>query len=63
MTISACMILPPGPAIRIRSFAPNAFLQKSIVCAAFAWFRAGVTAWNPFGTGFTFFGIPTPPLS
>src|SRR5262245_28270889 len=54
---SACMIFPPGPARRIFSFAPNAFLQKSIVWAASAWFRAGVTEWYPFGTGFTFFGM------
>jgi hypothetical protein len=29
----------------MRTFAPNAFLQKSIVAAAFAWFSDAVTVW------------------
>src|SRR6266478_2705784 len=44
---SACIILPSGPAIRLCSVAPNAFLYKSMACAAFLQVRPGVRLCNP----------------
>src|SRR6185436_2023953 len=49
--ISACISLPRGPGILVRSFAPNAFLQNAIVAAASSWFIVGVTVPYCLGTG------------
>ena len=59
---SACMILPSGPALRLTSSAPNAFLYQSIVCAALSRISCGVIVWNPSGTGFAAFAIRTSDL-
>jgi hypothetical protein len=43
--------LPPGPAILLNTFAPNAFLQKAIVADASLWFNEAVTVPYCLGTG------------